>query len=123
MFDEIKKAWRGDDSVSRAFWLWGIAGNSFYILFFLVWPLSFDLMFKNGYTAFFLGGGFLVLSQCYMIFSFVGGMRTVRKQPESKRTKNALLIIIASILFVVGEFLWVALALLLLSLVTLIPTL
>jgi hypothetical protein len=77
-----------------------------YIAFFLIWPLRLvrvTLEWQAPAAA--LGAIFIAISQAYMVFSFVGGIRSALKERPIGVVAIAA-ILCATILLLSGEFLW-----------------
>ena len=105
--NHVLKFWNGHESFARAFWLWGIAGNASYIILFLIWPLHLISLLGSGSPlGLILGGMFICIAQSYMLFSFIGGARTARRQASAKLLLTVLSIFISILLLVIGEMLW-----------------
>src|SRR5260370_12079028 len=103
----VREPWGSRNTVGRVFWLWGIAGNALYIVFFFVWPFrTIDLIQTQSDSGRWLGACFLVLSAVYMTFSFSAGLITVVIQ-KPPRPAGILASLSALLLFLAGGILWI----------------
>ena len=103
----IRRVWHGRVSLGAAFWLWGLLGNAIYVVLFLVWPIkTIKLIGEERPLGIVAGGIFVIVSQTYMLFSFVFGMRAARNQAQTAKGSAMLALLAASLLLVTGELLW-----------------
>ncbi len=113
---------RGEETLGRAFWLWGIGGNLLYIIMFFALialtsthshdlPYSGELFSIENIRKFWADMAKLIVlllfwgvSIVYIIWSYAGGLRTAK---TSQSTWKIPAITTATLLLVIGIGLWV----------------
>jgi hypothetical protein len=110
----FNRLWRGDVPIWRVLGLWGFAANRAYTMFFFLWPLRLmSLVGERRIPGLLLGALFLIISGSYLIFSFAVGLRTALNRsprPVDVQAGITMPILVAFVLLILGECLWILFA-------------
>jgi hypothetical protein len=106
LFHEARKFLRGEVSPLKSFWLWGIAGNLAYISFFMLWNGGIvDALRRSDFLGWLFLLAFWITSAGYMVFSYLGGIRSANNHPDAAAAAESYKII-AALLLIMGILLW-----------------